>query len=188
MVRTRTKLQEALFELAHERGFSSISVSDVAERAGVNRSTFYQHYADLDTVLADALDRSAVEAGAGIVGFEELTVTPPPQLVAFLRHVDDHAGVYAEVLTGTSGAKAVLTRLTARIREAILIREKHLLNGALPMPVDVIAAGITGSIMGVLTAWLSIDPRPRPETAAEWIWALVLGPQPQGSEPPVDEQ
>lgn len=176
MARTRARLQEALFELAHERGFSTLSVSDVAERAGVNRSTFYQHYADLDTVLADALDRSALEAGAQVVGFEVLTSVPPPQLIAFLRHVDQHAAVYADVLSGASGARAVLTRLTARIREAILIREQHLPSGTLPMPVDVIAAGITGSIMGVLTAWLDIDPRPEPEVAAQWIWALVLGP------------
>ncbi|WP_291378775.1 helix-turn-helix domain-containing protein, partial [Demequina sp.] len=61
--RTRRRLQEALFSLARERGLENVAVSDIAERAGVNRSTFYQHYADKDTVLADALDRIAGEAG-----------------------------------------------------------------------------------------------------------------------------
>ena len=43
IARTRGSLQEALLELARERELDDISVGDVAERAGVNRSSFYQH-------------------------------------------------------------------------------------------------------------------------------------------------
>jgi AcrR family transcriptional regulator len=39
-------LQEALIELAAERGFDAIAVGDIARRAGVNRATFYRHYQD----------------------------------------------------------------------------------------------------------------------------------------------
>jgi AcrR family transcriptional regulator len=44
--RTRQLLQQALLELMAERNFQSITVQDIAEKATVNRATFYAHYED----------------------------------------------------------------------------------------------------------------------------------------------
>ncbi|GAA3413335.1 helix-turn-helix domain-containing protein [Streptosporangium vulgare] len=51
--RTHTALARALIELVEERDLSRITVADVAERAGVSRSTFYDHYRDVHE-LAEA--------------------------------------------------------------------------------------------------------------------------------------
>jgi AcrR family transcriptional regulator len=44
--RTRELLTTAFAHLMNERGFASVTVQDVAERAGINRATFYAHYDD----------------------------------------------------------------------------------------------------------------------------------------------
>jgi AcrR family transcriptional regulator len=44
--RSRELLTTAFAELMDERGFASVTVQDVAERAGINRATFYAHYDD----------------------------------------------------------------------------------------------------------------------------------------------
>src|SRR5215813_8943534 len=44
--RTRKSLMQALIELTIEKGFSAITVQDIADRAMVNRATFYRHYLD----------------------------------------------------------------------------------------------------------------------------------------------
>jgi AcrR family transcriptional regulator len=44
--RTRHLLQQAFVELLAEKGFRSLSVQDIAERATVNRATFYAHFED----------------------------------------------------------------------------------------------------------------------------------------------
>src|SRR5215469_13383088 len=44
--RTRMALQEALIDLIEEKGFDAVTVGDIAERAMVNRTTFYRHYPD----------------------------------------------------------------------------------------------------------------------------------------------
>jgi AcrR family transcriptional regulator len=44
--RTRRLLLRAFTELAQEKGISAISVQDIAERATVNRATFYAHFED----------------------------------------------------------------------------------------------------------------------------------------------
>ena len=49
--RTRRLLKESLLELMEEKPFSQISVRDVTDRADMNRSTFYLHYADTALLL-----------------------------------------------------------------------------------------------------------------------------------------
>ena len=44
--RTRKLLQDALISLLAEKSFHSISVQDIAERATLNRATFYAHFED----------------------------------------------------------------------------------------------------------------------------------------------
>ncbi|UPU87200.1 TetR/AcrR family transcriptional regulator [Demequina sp. TMPB413] len=180
IVRTRRRLQEALLSLARERGLEHVAISDITERAGVNRSTFYQHYADKDTVLADALDRIAGEAGARLEIPLLQASGPPEPLVAFLAHIDEYADVYRSVFSGT-GSGVVLARLRARVRDALDVALLAAQRVA-PMvaPADVVAAGVAGSIVGVIGAWLEIEDRPGPREAAAWIWAIVVEPPENG--------
>jgi AcrR family transcriptional regulator len=49
--RTRQLLQQALMELMAEKSFQAITVQDIAERATVNRVTFYSHFQDKYALL-----------------------------------------------------------------------------------------------------------------------------------------
>jgi len=49
--RTRQLLQQALIELMAEKSFQAITVQDIAERATVNRVTFYAHFEDKYALL-----------------------------------------------------------------------------------------------------------------------------------------
>ena len=44
--RTYTLLMTALMELMKERDFDNLSVSDICDKAGVHRATFYKHFND----------------------------------------------------------------------------------------------------------------------------------------------
>jgi len=44
--RTRQVLKEGFIAVMREKGFPSVSVKDIADRANVNRGTFYIHYQD----------------------------------------------------------------------------------------------------------------------------------------------
>jgi len=49
--RTRQLLRQALMELMAEKSFQAITVQDIAERATVNRVTFYAHFEDKYALL-----------------------------------------------------------------------------------------------------------------------------------------
>jgi len=176
IVRTRRRLQEALFALAQERGIDQVSVSDIAERAGVNRSTFYQHYADKETLLADSLDAVAQQAYDQLKEGLTLTQDPPEVLVEFLEHIDQHADLYRSVFS-EPGWGVVLMRLRGHVRDAIVdVAARDDAVTPQDVPLDVLAAGIAGSIIGVIGAWLLTEPRPPALVAAEWVWRVILGP------------
>ena len=57
---TKTALRDAMIELICEKPLTSITVKDVCARADINRSTFYLHYKDVDSLLV-AVEDYAIE-------------------------------------------------------------------------------------------------------------------------------
>ena len=53
IIKTRTSIKNAFIELVETNEISQISISELASKALVNRSTFYLHYADVQSVAAD---------------------------------------------------------------------------------------------------------------------------------------
>jgi AcrR family transcriptional regulator len=49
--RTRLLLEQAFMDILKEKGFQTITVQDITERAGVNRATFYAHFQDKYALL-----------------------------------------------------------------------------------------------------------------------------------------
>src|SRR5215467_8083756 len=57
--RTHKFLQEAMIDLITEKGFDAITMGDIAERAMINRATFYRHYQDKYDLVAKIFEETA---------------------------------------------------------------------------------------------------------------------------------
>lgn len=57
-VDARGKITAAFWELVAERSYADISVLDLVRRAGVNKNTFYYHFANIDEMAAAAVEES----------------------------------------------------------------------------------------------------------------------------------
>jgi AcrR family transcriptional regulator len=58
------RLQQAALELFHERGYADVTVAEIADRAGLTKRTFFNHFADKREVLfarAGSLETAVVE-------------------------------------------------------------------------------------------------------------------------------
>ncbi|TQO19316.1 TetR family transcriptional regulator [Rhodoglobus vestalii] len=181
--RTRRSLQQALFALTQERPLDEVTVGDIVERAGVNRSSFYQHFADKETLLAFAIESAADDAGVELVNLDPQSTEPPPAITSYLRHINANAAVYASAL-GPRGSALVSSRLHARlnliVRNGILSIGNHPFEG---LPVEIATASITGSTYGIIVEWLGMVPRPPAETAVAWIWQSFGTPSGRWGEP-----
>jgi AcrR family transcriptional regulator len=69
----RTRLLHAAIELGNERGFASLTLADIVGRAGVARSTFYEHFADKQECFLEAFDHAADRVLERV-----LAIGPPP--------------------------------------------------------------------------------------------------------------
>ncbi|MGI6220425.1 MAG: TetR/AcrR family transcriptional regulator [Coriobacteriales bacterium] len=56
-IRTEQAIESALLEVLAEKPISEIGVSEVAQRAGISRSTFYAHFNNLDEVVDRLMER-----------------------------------------------------------------------------------------------------------------------------------
>jgi len=69
----RTRLLQATVELGAERGLAPLTLTDIVGRAGVARSTFYEHFGDKQACFLAAFDYAADR-----VLDQVLAIGPPP--------------------------------------------------------------------------------------------------------------
>jgi AcrR family transcriptional regulator len=164
--RTQAALQRALIDLVQERDLSQITVADVADRADVSRSTFYDHYTDVHE-LAEAASTSMLD---DLFGFalaldaapaHPSSEDPDPALTAFFTHFAEHAGLYRSLL-GPAGSARVIEHVRRRTTAAAHYSGRLTpadgtpppTTGSPDFPLDVPAAFVAGALLGVAADWL----------------------------------
>ena len=96
-IRSRRFIRQAFMDLLKEKKFEKITVTDIVNRADINRSTFYAHYADVRG-LVEEIRSEAVERAMAVVkemDFRELLHSPAP----FLRKLVEIANENRELYT-----------------------------------------------------------------------------------------
>ena len=97
ILRTKTAIREALIDLINEKGFDATLVSDIAERANINRGTFYVHYQDkydllekIQTEIIETIQCIVLQANELIpseINFEE----PLPIIITIFEYIRENA-------------------------------------------------------------------------------------------------
>ncbi|MFI7452348.1 TetR/AcrR family transcriptional regulator [Nonomuraea sp. NPDC049714] len=176
--RTRSALARALIALVEERDLSRISVSDVAEGAGVSRSAFYDHYRDVHELAEDActamIDNLMESLPGPGLDSPDLAQEATESLTAFFGSLAGHAGLYRALL-GPQGSARVLGHIRRRIAEVIHQRLAHTDLSGWPerVPHDVTAAFTAGALIGVAVDWLEGGCARTPAEMAEVTWPLL---------------
>jgi AcrR family transcriptional regulator len=177
--RSRASIQQALFELTVEKGYIAVTVRDIAQRARVNRSTFYRHYLDKDDLLAQYLDqlqgRVAEAAAHADHARDALPERVPVGLLLLVRHVQEHAAFY-RVMLGEHGDQA----FSHRFRQLSEQRYRHLFaqsgdaqNPHGP-PVELQLQYISAAFVGAMLWWLEHDFPCTAEQFALWLGQLSM--------------
>ncbi len=105
IAQTRSRLTEAILELAATTPVSSISVAAVARRAGINRATFYDHYSSPSDLLADALSAEFDAMRRRYLALHDASASPAEALRTglhrLLGYVESRRAIYERALGGT---------------------------------------------------------------------------------------
>ncbi len=123
MASTKERIIEAALTLVGERGLSDVTMIDVARSAGIARQTLYNHYPDIDSIVADAMNQHN-EASIGqlraAVAVVESAADKITQLVLHIAQVSAHAGHDMDLDQSLAPEhRAALTQFTDAIDEVI---------------------------------------------------------------------
>ena len=169
--RTRHLLSEALVELIREKGYNSITVSDIIDRANVGRSTFYAHYRDKDDLLAGELDRviDVLDQHIPHESREENSLFPS---LGLFHHVGEQYELY-KALAWSSGVdllfKHVHKSLIQRIEQSLQAGKKEF-----DVPIPILANFVAGSFLTILKWWLDNKMIYSPEQMDEIFQKLTM--------------
>ena len=143
--RTRDALQSAFTVLAQQRRYHEIRIDDILQAAGVSRSTFYEHFAGKDALLAASMDDAlallaTLPAGRG----------SEQHVAALLAHFWDKRALARSLFQGT--ALRVIRAALVRQVEARLARSE---GSRLRLPRRLAAHGLADGMFSPIAAWLS---------------------------------
>ena len=164
--RTRRSLRDALVSLVLERGFATLTVDDITERADVARATFYSHCRDKDDLFTRVTADLLQELAAGLEGVADETAigfTGKPLLELF-RHAEAERDLYRVILRGEGDGKPLRMFTDESVtRVAAVFRERSVTIGTEPrIDPQLLARAWVGEQFAVLRWWLEQDPRPMP--------------------------
>lgn len=164
--RSRAALTDAFSELALERGFRGIAPSEVAERANVGRSTLYSHFAGIDDLLAQSLDRHL-----GTLADCAIKPTVEPGLLLVITHFWEHRRTAQQILRDDAGV--AVARLLARHLEAALLGLRRSRGSRSLLPASLVAAQLAAGQLALLEEWLSGRASASPDQVSQLLHATT---------------
>ena len=164
---TAARMDEAFLELLEKKDFTYITVKEICEKAGVNRSTFYLHYETVSDLLAESAryiitqfvevmphDTAEFMSQIQTRPLEELYLITPEYLTPYLNYIKKHRRIFRTTLEQASvlGMNDAYLSLNRHVFMPILNRyQVPLSSQKYMMPFYI------NGLMGIVNEWLKED-------------------------------
>lgn len=129
---TAAKMDQAFLTLLEKKDFAYITVKEICEAAGVNRSTFYLHYETIGDLLSESVehmnehflaymkkDQDAFTDKLRHCPMEELYLVTPEYLTPYLNYIREHQRLFCTALENP---------VALRLENSYAGLEKHVLR------------------------------------------------------------
>jgi AcrR family transcriptional regulator len=162
-VQTNEALLSAFGDLFVERGYEAIRVGDIIARAGVGRSTFYEHYPSKHALYAQSLERIARHIAVIVE-----PSTKADDLIPLFEHFWQNRGRSRRL--NNAIARRELVRALARLLAGKLA--KNAKSGTSPHS-TVLAYALAEMLVGTITAWQAGEIDRNPGQFTRELFAVV---------------
>jgi AcrR family transcriptional regulator len=158
----KTAVLRAFAELVGTRQYDEIAVGEIIRRAGVSRSTFYEHFSGKSDLLTCSI------AGPFKILADDVLSAAQPKLVPLLEHFWSNRAFARGVLLG-SVRQRVTTVLVLEIENRL---KRHAIGSSAiyRLPRRLIAWQLAETMLGLITAWISGEARCSPSELADGLF------------------
>lgn len=160
-IRTKNLIKKAFAETVEQKDIENITVKELAEKAGINRGTFYLHYKDVYDIIEQMKLEMVQSVETSLKTFTNAIDSPIPLLENLYSLVEKDYWIYKAVINARwSGqyTKTVKKMLIEKFKE---LRKEKAEND--PYYVYLLSFIISGTI-GMFSDWvLSGEPFPMTE-------------------------
>ncbi len=172
--RTRRLLRDALFALIIERGYESLTIQDITERANLGRTTFYLHYRDKEELLKASIKALIHELRQDVEPDREETCPYRIRSIRIFEHVAQQQQLYRALLreAGSAGIGDLMRTYFAELYQRRVLEPLNM-GKAPSLRSELIAAHAAGSLFGLISWWLAHDLSPSAEDMGNLYWGLM---------------
>jgi AcrR family transcriptional regulator len=183
--RTRQALQDALISLILEKGYDSVTIEEITDRADLGRTTFYLHFRDkeelllqaVESIAEDFIEKHAVDLERELtpeLTLESLRVNLDERILFHVfEHARENADLYKVMLRGEGSSKTT-ERMRLLISEESIKRLQNRPAVELKVPMNFFGAYFAGALIEVVTWWLENDQPYDVEDMVEYFQQLFI--------------
>lgn len=172
--RTRQLLRDSLIELILEKGYDSITVQEITDRANLGRATLYLHYRDKDDLLVSSFQGIYDDLVARMtpLSVKDLSNFSVPAGLTVFQHAKENRDLYL-VLLGGQGVGVVMTQIRTYMASVILgFFDRSFAEAEWVVPREIVASYIVGALLNLVMWWLTNDMAYSPEEMAGFFSRL----------------
>ena len=155
-IRSRRMIRESFVELLQEKPFEKITATDIINRSGLNRSTFYAHYPDLKGIIDEitgeviALFRQMLTE----MDFSRFLNDPVPNLKQVVAFLAENQELYR--LLGQSNLSYVYLEQMKKVLIQQVLESPNLpTEGLSPISVNIRIRMLLSGVIDAYRAWLA---------------------------------
>ncbi|MWC29381.1 TetR/AcrR family transcriptional regulator [Paenibacillus sp. MMS18-CY102] len=158
--RTKQLLYDALMSLIEEKGLEHVTVTDISNRAQVNRGTFYLHYQDVPDMIQQLKDAIFNRIRSYVVQMDAQQVMqhanknePHPLIVKMFEELAKHADFH-RIMLGSNGDLSYAIQLRTMIRTHMYEKFSFLPREGNSVPLDYMLAYVSSANLGMIMHWV----------------------------------
>jgi len=127
-LKTRRAICEALAELLAEKELHKVTVQEIADKADINRVTFYKHYLDVYDLYDKIEQETLVELGLLVLKLDE--VQSKEFCKDFVDYIEDNKAVF-KMMFSPNSTQSMRDKFTKLVEGLFLKVESEQLNARL---------------------------------------------------------
>lgn len=174
IIKTKNLIYNTLIELMKDKTFEEIKVSDICNKALINRSTFYSHYEDKYDLLVDFINSlknefiSELNKNNNNLNIKEYYIE---LIKIFLNHIEERKEMYTSIMI--NNRNSIMMDILLSVVNNDLLKKMSKDEFKSSIPDDIIVKFYLGGVINLGVEWLKDNTKYSKEEIINYLNLLI---------------